>query len=178
LFNASVARGYHVREIAERVDTVSICFSKGLGCPFGSILVGSRDDIAKARRARKLFGGALRQAGVIAGAALYALEHHVDRLAVDHRNAKLFAEALVGLDAIRLRPEEVETNIVFFEIDPAWGTAAEFSKRLAEHGVRINAVGRQRMRALTHLDVDQEDVAVAAGAIAEVADSRAAVTTA
>jgi threonine aldolase len=177
LFNAAVARGYDVRDIAAHVDTVSICFSKGLGCPFGSILVGSKDDIAKARRARKLFGGALRQAGVIAGAALYALENHVDRLSDDHENARLFAEGIAGLEAIRIRPHEVETNIVFFEVDPAWGTAAELSKRLAERGVRINGVGRQRMRAVTHLDVSRADVLAAAGAIAEVVAARVAVTT-
>ena len=124
LFNACVARGYHVRKVAELVDTVSICFSKGLGCPFGSILVGSSDDIAKARRARKLFGGALRQAGVIAGAALYALQHHVERLAEDHENAKLLAERIADLEPLSLL-WPVETNIVFFEVDPAWGTAAE-----------------------------------------------------
>ncbi|MBA3314538.1 MAG: aminotransferase class V-fold PLP-dependent enzyme [Planctomycetaceae bacterium] len=176
LFNAAVAREYHVRDIAELVDTVSICFSKGLGCPFGSILVGSSDDIAKARRARKLFGGALRQAGVIAGAALYALEHHVDRLTEDHENARLFAERIAECEVICVRPVEIETNIVFFEVDPAWGTAAEFSQKLAERGVRINPVGRQRLRALTHLDVNRDDVLAAAGAIAEVAQARAAVT--
>lgn len=177
LFNAAVAKGYHVRDVAEPVDTISICFSKGLGCPFGSILVGSSDDIAKARRARKLFGGALRQAGVIAGAALYALKHHVERLAEDHANARLFAEEIAGLDAIHLRPHEVETNIVFFEVDPSWGTAAELSKRLVERGVRINPLGRQRLRAVTHLDVGRDDVLAAAGAIAEVVAARVAVTT-
>jgi len=177
LFNAAVARGYHAREIAALVDTVSICFSKGLGCPFGSILVGSGEEIAKARRARKLFGGALRQSGVIAGAAMYALEHHIERLAEDHENARLFAEEIASLDAIRIRPHEVETNIVFFEVDPSWGTAAELSKRLAERSVRINPLGRQRLRAVTHLDVDRDDVLAAAGAIAEVVAARVAVTT-
>ncbi len=177
LFNAAVAMGYHVRDVAAHVDTVSICFSKGLGCPFGSVLVGSREDIAKARRARKLFGGALRQSGVIAGAALYALEHHVERLAEDHENARVFAEEIAGLDAIQIRPHEIETNIVFFEVDPTWGTAAELSKRLAERGVRINPLGRQRLRAVTHLDVGRDDVLAAAGAIAEVVAARVAVTT-
>ncbi|HEX6984714.1 MAG TPA: GntG family PLP-dependent aldolase [Planctomycetaceae bacterium] len=174
LFNAAVAKAYGVREVADLVDTVSICFSKGLGCPFGSILVGSAEEIAKARRARKLFGGALRQAGVIAGAALYALEHHVDRLAEDHANAKAFAERIAESEPIRLRPEEVETNIVFFEVDPAWGTAADLSRGLAERGVRINAVGRQRLRAVTHLDVSREDVLAAAEAVVEVAAGRMA----
>lgn len=177
LFNAAVARGYHVREVAEFVDTVSICFSKGLGCPFGSILVGSSDDIAKARRSRKLFGGALRQAGIIAGAALYALENNVERMADDHANAKLFAERIAECEMLRVRPADVETNIVFFEIGTDWGTAAEFSRQLAERGVRINPVGRQRLRALTHLDVSRDDVLVAADVVSDVAQLHAAVTT-
>jgi len=172
LFNASVAKGYDVRAVADLVDTVSICFSKGLGCPFGSILVGSAEDVAKARRARKLFGGALRQAGVIAGAALYALEHHVDRLADDHANARLFADRIAELDAIRLPFGPPETNIVFFEVDPAWGTAADLSRRLATAGVRINATGRQRFRAVTHLDVTRENVLTAADAAAEILAGR------
>lgn len=175
LFNAAVAKGYDVRDVAELVDTVSICFSKGLGCPFGSVLVGSADEIAKARRARKLFGGALRQAGVIAGAALYALEHHVDRLAEDHANAKLFAQRIAEVEAVRVRVDDVETNIVFFEVDPAWGTAADLSRRLAEAAVRINALGRQRLRAVTHLDVSRDDVIAAAETVAEAAAGRLAV---
>lgn len=175
LFNAVVARGYSPRDVASLVDTVSICFSKGLGCPFGSILVGSAEDIAKARRARKLFGGALRQSGVIAGAAIYALENHVERLAEDHANARLFADRIAEQDAIRLPFGAPETNIVFFEVDAAWGTAAELSKKLAQAGVRINATGRQRLRAVTHLDASREDVLAAADAVAEAVASRLAV---
>lgn len=174
LFNAVVARGYAARDVAQLVDTVSICFSKGLGCPFGSILVGSAEDIAKARRARKLFGGALRQSGVIAGAAIYALEHHVDRLAEDHANARLFAARIAEQDAIRLPFGTPETNIVFFDVDPAWGTAADLSRRLAEAGVRINATGRQRLRAVTHLDVARQDVSTAAEAVSEALAGRMA----
>ena len=162
LFNAVVARGYQARDVAELFDTVSLCFSKGLGCPFGSILAGSSEDVAAARRSRKLFGGALRQSGIIAGAALYALEHHVERLAEDHANARLFAEHIADSKAIKIRPDDVETNIVFFFIDAAWGTAAELSLRLASRGVRINAVGQQRLRAVTHLDVTRDDVLAAA----------------
>ena len=172
LFNAAVARGDRVRDIADCCDTISVCFSKGLGCPFGSVLVGSVEQVGKARRARKLFGGALRQAGVIAGAAIYALEHHVDRLAEDHANARLFADRTAELDAIRVRPDEVETNIVFFEVGPAWGTAADLSRGLSAAGVRINPVGRQRLRAVTHLDVTRDDVLAAAEAIAGVVAGR------
>lgn len=140
------------------------------------VLVGSAEDIAKARRERKLFGGALRQAGIIAGAAIYALENHIDRLAEDHQNARLFADRIVEFDSIRLNPAEVETNIVFFEVDSAWGTAAELSKRLAESGVRINALGRQRLRAVTHLDVSRDDVIRAADAMEQVLSGRMAAT--
>lgn len=174
LFNAAVAKGYSVRDVAEPVDTVSICFSKGLGCPFGSILVGSAEDIGKARRARKLFGGALRQAGVIAGAAIYALENHVERLVEDHVNARVFAEKISQLEPIRVNPEEVESNIVFFEVEPAWGTAVELSKQLSAAGVRINALGRQRLRAVTHLDVSRDQVEQAASVMEQIVSGRMA----
>jgi threonine aldolase len=166
LFNACVARGYAPRDVARHVDSVSICFSKGLGCPMGSILVGSAQLIARARRARKLFGGALRQAGVPAAACLYALDHHVDRLADDHRHARLFAEEIAAIPGVCIDLPAIETNLVFFEIDPARGTAAELSSRLLDRGVRINpAGGTQRLRACTHLDVDEAGVLAAARAI-------------
>jgi threonine aldolase len=166
LFNACIARGYAAHEIAQHFDTVSICFSKGLGCPMGSILVGSKVDILRARRARKLFGGALRQAGIPAAACLYAIDHHIDRLADDHANAKLFAETIARVDGIRINPDEVETNLVFFELDPRHGTAAQLSAALRERGVKMNpAGGVQRLRACTHLDVDRAGVLRAADAI-------------
>lgn len=158
LFNAVVARGYSPAEFARHVDTVSVCFSKGLGCPMGSILIGPADVIAKARRARKLFGGALRQAGMVAASARYALENHVDRLADDHANARLFAESAAEIEGVVLDPQQVETNLVFFEIEPQLGTAAQLSAKLKECGVRINTAGPQRLRACTHLDVSRDDV--------------------
>jgi threonine aldolase len=168
LFNATIAKGYAPRDVATLFDTVSVCFSKGLGCPFGSILVGSADDVAAARRSRKLFGGALRQSGVIAGAALYALDHHIERLADDHANARLFAERIANAPGLRVVPGDVETNIVFFQIEPDRGTAADLAKRLAARGIRLNAVGQHRLRAVTHLDVSREACVEAAAAIGEV----------
>lgn len=165
LFNACIARGYHIRDFARHVDSVSICFSKGLGCPMGSILAGRRDFIYRARRARKVFGGALRQAGMMAAAAEYALHHHVGRLVEDHAHAKLFAEAIAGTVGIRIDPEDIETNLVFFEVAADLGTAAQLSQRLAQQGVRINPAGPQRLRACTHLDVGREDVLKAAAAV-------------
>ena len=166
LFNACVARGYSARDVAAHFDTVSICFSKGLGCPLGSILIGSREDIQRARRARKLFGGALRQAGIPAAACLYALDHNIDRLADDHANARVFADSVAEIDGIHIRPDEVETNLVFFEIDPDRGTAAQLSAALRERAVKINpAGGTHRLRACTHLDVDRDGVLRAVDAI-------------
>ncbi|HEY0982714.1 threonine aldolase family protein [Schlesneria sp.] len=165
LFNATIAGGYTAREFARHADTVSICFSKGLGCPMGSILVGDAATIRLARRARKLFGGALRQAGMMAAAAIYALENHVERLREDHDNARAFAELIAGIDGIRLNVEEVETNLVFFTIDPELGTAAQLSARLLERGVRINPMGSHQLRACTHLDVDRMQVLEAAAAV-------------
>jgi threonine aldolase len=163
LFNACLVQGYSPAELSQHFDTVSVCFSKGLGCPMGSVLLGSAADMARARRARKIFGGALRQAGIPAAACLYALDHHVERLREDHANAKLFARLIAGIPGIRLDPEVVETNLVFFEIDPKLGTALEISARLRERGVRLNpGGGKYRLRACTHLDVNEQQVREAA----------------
>jgi threonine aldolase len=172
VFNACIARNYHIREIAELFDTVSICFSKGLGCPMGSILVGSEADIARARRARKLFGGALRQAGIVAAAAIYAIEHHIERLAEDHVHAQQFAQRLAGIPGIHVDPRTVETNLVFFEVDPRWGTAAQLSAELKARGVHINpAGGKYRLRACTHLGVSAGDIQQAGDVLEEIMTS-------
>ncbi|MFQ5730591.1 MAG: threonine aldolase family protein [Planctomycetaceae bacterium] len=163
LFNAIVARGYSTTDVGACCDTISICFSKGLGCPMGAILLGSAEDIRRARRVRKLFGGALRQAGVVAATAIYALENHVERLAEDHANAKLFAESIADVPGVRIDPAETETNLVFFEVEPELGTGASVCARLEEQGVIVGAMGPQRLRACTHLDVSRDDVARAAG---------------
>ena len=168
LFNACVARGYAPADVARNFDTVSICFSKGLGCPMGSILVGSHALMARARKARKVFGGALRQAGIVAAAAIYALDQHVDRLAEDHANARRFAEAIAAVPGVAINPADVETNLVFFDIDPAAATAAQVSTALQERGVRINPIGPQRLRACTHLDVSADQVLYAAEVLREV----------
>ncbi|SFJ34160.1 threonine aldolase family protein [Planctomicrobium piriforme] len=163
LFNACAARGYTPGDVAAHFDTVSICFSKGLGCPMGSILVGSTEDIARARRARKLFGGALRQAGIPAAACLYALDHHVERLREDHANAKLFAELIAEIPGVTVDLNGVETNLVFFEIDPKLGTADQISQKLKERGVLMYPAGSPyRLRACTHLDVNESQIRQAA----------------
>ena len=168
LFNACQVRGYSAAEVAACCDTVSICFSKGLGCPMGSVLVGSKETITRARRARKLFGGALRQAGFAAAACLYALDHHIERLSIDHENAKVLAEKIAGIPGVIVDPASIESNLVFFEIDPAFATGNQVSRALADRGVRINALASQRLRACTHLDVDREGVLRAAAVLKEV----------
>jgi threonine aldolase len=152
LFNAAVASGRPVAELAAPFDSVSVCFSKGLGTPAGSALVGSREFVARAHRVRKMLGGGMRQAGVLAAAALHALEHHVARLADDHANARLLAEGLQGLDGVVVAPPQ--TNIVFVDVVPA--KAAGLVERLKAAGVLCT--GLYRLRFVTHLDVGRADI--------------------
>ena len=161
LWNAHIATGLSLGELAAPFDTVSVCFSKGLGAPVGSALVGSRELIAKARRARKMFGGGMRQSGIIAAGALFALSHHLDRMIDDHRRAKTLAEELDRITGLSCEADTVETNIVLFDVDPALGTAQDVCDRLAEAGVLVIPFGRQQVRAVTHLDIDDADLRTA-----------------
>jgi threonine aldolase len=154
LMNACVATGIPPAEWARRFDTVSTCFSKGLGAPVGSAVAGTAETIRRVHRFRKMFGGGMRQAGILAAAAEYALEHHVERLADDHANAKRLAHALAKMPAVSIDPASVETNILYFDVDSSLGTAADFCDRLGQQGVWMLATGPQRIRAITHLDVD------------------------
>jgi threonine aldolase len=167
LFNAVVATGISAAEWAGHFDTVSVCFSKGLGAPVGSALCGPGDLIRQARRHRKALGGGMRQAGIIAAGALYALEHHIERLAEDHQNARIIAEAIRHSPGLRLDPDFIDTNIVIFEVDPELGTAAAFVARLRDQGVWMNATAPQRVRAVTHLDVSRDEVQHAAKVLQE-----------
>lgn len=168
LYNACVARGVEPTDYTQRVDSVCVCFSKGLGAPVGSILAGSHDFIARAHRFRKMFGGGMRQAGILAAAALYAVEHNIDRLAEDHARARRLAEALAELPGIRLDPRDVETNIVIFGVEASLGSAADFVARLRERGVWVLATGPQQVRAVTHLDVSDEQIERAITVLREV----------
>jgi threonine aldolase len=172
LFNAVVATGIPATDWASHFDTISVCFSKGLGAPVGSALVGSAEHIRAARRHRKALGGGMRQAGIIAAGALYALEHNIERLVEDHQNARLLAEGVRTSPGLTLDPETVDSNIVIFEIDPDLGTAAAFQARLRDEGVLMNVNGPQRLRAVTHLDVTREQVLEA---VAILRDTAAAV---
>jgi threonine aldolase len=173
LFNAAVATGIPVDRWAQHFDTVSVCFSKGLGAPIGSALAGPADLIHAARRHRKVFGGGMRQVGIIAAGALYALEHHVERLAEDHANAKLLADAIRDTDGLTLQPPDVDTNIVIFDVDPAISDAAGMAEKLQAAGVWVLAMGPARIRAVTHLDVTRSQVQEAAEIIRKTASGQA-----
>jgi threonine aldolase len=160
LMNAVVASGVPAREWAGMFDTAWIDFTKGLGAPVGAVLVGSRSLIDEAWRYKQMWGGALRQAGIVAAAGLYALDHHVERLASDHENARVLAEGLAELPGIELDPADVETNIVVFGFDDA----AWLCDELDRAGVRMGVVGPGRIRAVTHLDVSRADIDAALAA--------------
>ncbi|MFY2644332.1 low-specificity L-threonine aldolase [Achromobacter insuavis] len=154
VFNAAVASGKPLAEMCAPFDSVSICFSKGLGAPVGSVLVGSAELIARARRWRKVLGGGLRQSGVLAAACLYALEHNVERLAEDHANARLLADGLRGIAGVRVLSQD--TNMVFVEFEPARCDA--LTAALAADGILMRAVYGGPTRLVTHLDVSNADV--------------------
>jgi threonine aldolase len=168
LMNAVVASGRSARDWAQHFDTVSICFSKGLGAPVGSALAGSAELIRQGRQLRKVFGGAMRQSGILAAAALHALEHHVDRLAEDHAHARILAEAFESTEGFTLESGPVETNLVWVEVDPAVGSAAEVAAYLRSRGILVAALGSQVIRACTHLDVTLQDVEYAASVIRQI----------
>ena len=168
LMNAVVASGVSAPEWARHFDTVSICFSKGLGAPVGSAIAGSKAMIREAHRLRKVLGGGMRQAGVIASAALHALDHHVERLAEDHAHARLIAQAVTETPGLRLESGPVETNLIWIEVEPSLGTAAEVSARLKARGVLVSALGAQVLRACTHLDVSRAQAMRAAECFREL----------
>jgi len=161
LLNAVVASGVSAAEYAHDFDTAWIDFSKGLGAPVGAVLAGSEELIEEAWRWKQMIGGALRQSGMLAAGCLYALDHHVERLAEDHANARLLADALAGMPGVAIDPQTVETNIVLFEVDDAPALVG----RLAEH-VELFATGPRHVRAVTHLDVGQADIERAIASIA------------
>lgn len=164
LLNAVVASGVPAAEMSAGFDTVWLDFSKGLGAPVGACLAGSAELIDEAWRYKQMMGGAMRQAGIIAAGALYALEHNVDRLADDHANARALAEGLEGLPGVTIDPDAVETNIVIFEHDDPEGLCAA----LRTHDVAMGAIGPRRVRAVTHLDVDADGIRRALDALERV----------
>ena len=167
IFNAVVASGIAPAEWGRRCDSLSFCLSKGLGCPVGSMLMGTREFIKRARRLRQIYGGGWRQAGILAAAGLHALDHHVERMAEDHANAKWFAERVSAMQGVELVYADTQTNLVFLDVAPSGLAAETISQRLRERGVALAMRGGTTFRAVTHLDVTRADVEQAARALQE-----------
>ena len=169
VFNAAVYLGENVAEMTKKFDSIQFCFSKGLGAPVGSMIVGSRDFIEHGRVLRKILGGGMRQVGVLAAAALVALEEGPKRLHVDHDNARLLAQGLAQIPGIGVQPDKVQTNIVLYDVGATGLGSTQFLKRLAERQVLGGPVDARRVRMVTHLDVDRNDIEQALRIIGEVA---------
>jgi threonine aldolase len=168
LWNAAVASGRSVAELAAPFDVASVSLSKGLGAPAGTMLAGPRDVIRDSIRHRRMLGGAMRQIGILGAAGLYALDHHLERLAEDHANAELIASCLRASSRVRLAADPVETNIVIFFLDDSAPDAAEVVAGAKARGVSVVAFGRRTVRAVTHLDVTRNDCERAAAVLLEI----------
>jgi len=158
LWNASVAKGTDPKEYAQWADSVSVCLSKGLGAPIGSLVAGSQTFIDRVHRFRKMFGGGMRQVGILAAAGIYALDHHIDRLKEDHQNAKRLALGLKGLKGISIDPAHVETNIVIFDVTATGMAASAVTEAMKRGGVLVHPINKAQIRLVTHLDISHEDV--------------------
>jgi threonine aldolase len=172
LFNTAATTGRSLAELAAPFDFVSVALSKGLGCPVGSLIAGRYAGIVRARRARRMFGGAMRQSGILAAAGLYALDHNLDRLVEDHANARLLAERLAGLRGVRIDLATVQSNIVIFRMEEGAPDAAAIVGRAQEKGLLISAFGERIVRAVTHLDVSPDQCRHAADLLAEIIERR------
>ena len=168
VFNASVALGVPVAQVVKRADSVCFCLSKGLACPVGSVLAGTAEFIRRARQYRKMVGGGMRQAGVLAAAGLVALNDMVERLAEDHVNARRLAEGIAGLPGIRVDLHAVQTNIVFFDLNSPAMSAQSFQAALSERGIKVIAVGGSLFRMVTHYGIEASDIDLALKAFGEV----------
>jgi threonine aldolase len=168
LWNASVASGIKPQEYAQWADSVSVCLSKGLGAPIGSLVAGTTTFVDRVHRFRKMFGGGMRQVGIIAAAGIYALDHHIERLKEDHQNAKRLALGLKEIRGISIDLEEVETNILIFDVAGTGMTPLQVYDAMKKEGVLIHASGKTQIRLVTHLDVSNEDIEVALKAFRKV----------
>jgi len=168
IFNAAVYLGEGVAELTEKFDSVQFCFSKGLGAPVGSMIVGSNELIERCRIIRKMLGGGMRQVGVLAAAAMVALEEGPKRLHVDHENANFLAQGLAQMGRIRIQPEKVQTNIVLYDVGETGMSSSQFLHELSARQVLGGPVDHRRVRMVTHLDVDRRDIEQALKVIGEV----------
>jgi len=167
VFNAAVALGVPLSEITDQVDTVQVCFSKGLAAPVGSAICGPAEFIEEARRSRKIVGGGMRQAGVLAAAAIVGLNEMVDRLADDHANAKALAEGIAEIDGLTTDPAVAESNIIVFDVDSD-GPAQDVADAFTAQGVKVNAMGPKTIRAVTHYGVERDDITHSLGVMRDV----------
>ena len=158
LFNAAIALGVDAHTLVKEADSVSICLSKGLAAPAGSLVCGTREFIHQARRARKILGGGMRQAGILAAAGIIALNEMVDRLKDDHANAKILAKGLARVDGLSIDPDCIQTNIVYFEITRNGMTAEMLAERLGSEGIRLLSSGPKKLRAVTHYHITRDDI--------------------
>jgi threonine aldolase len=168
LFNAAVALGVEARDLVADADSVSFCLSKGLAAPVGSVICGTADFIVKARRARKIIGGGMRQAGVLAASGIVALTEMIDRLAEDHANARKLAEGLADIPGLSIDPAMIKTNIVYFETTREDLFEDELVRRLEKEGIQIAAMGPRLLRAVTYYQIKGEDIEFALHAFSKI----------
>jgi len=171
IFNAAVALHVDVRDLARDADSLSFCLSKGLAAPVGSVVCGSRDFIGEARRTRKIVGGGMRQAGIIAAAGIVALDTMIDRIQEDHDNARRLAQGLAAIDGLSIDLGRVQTNIVYFDLIRQTPYAEELAAKLGSRGLRILSVGPNRLRAVTHFGVSAQDIDRALSILADTLKS-------
>ncbi|TFG99064.1 MAG: aminotransferase class I/II-fold pyridoxal phosphate-dependent enzyme, partial [Calditrichales bacterium] len=168
LWNAAVQTGVSLKDFAQYFDSISLCFSKGLGAPVGSIVVGTSDFIKRAHQYRKALGGGMRQVGIIAAACIFAVENHFERLADDHRNARILAEALNQLETFHVDMSTVQTNIVIADIEPRIGTAVQIAGQLTNAGILSIPFGPQKIRFVTHLNVNKDDIDITISNLSQI----------
>jgi len=168
IWNASVATRIPPHQYGQSADSISVCLSKGLGAPIGSLVAGSKSFIYQVHRFRKVFGGGMRQVGIIAAAGIYALAHHRDRLQEDHENAKALALGLKELKGVSIHSDHVQTNIIMFDVGGTGMTAFQVAENMRREGILVHPVGKTQIRMVTHLDVNREDVEKALGAFRKI----------
>jgi threonine aldolase len=168
IFNAAIALGVDVKELVREVDSLSFCFSKGLSAPVGSVLCGRRSFVERARRLRKVLGGGMRQSGVLAAAGIFALEHMIERLEEDHKNARLLAEGIAAISGLRIDLSRIKTNIVYVDLEHGGMGDRQFSESLSRRGIKVLAVGPRRFRMVTHYGIVKDDIEFALKALTEV----------
>jgi threonine aldolase len=171
--NAVAARGEPAAAYCAHVDSAWIDLPKGLGCPMGAVMAGDEEFIARARQTKYLFGGVTHKAGMMAAAAIYALGHHVERLSVDHEHARALGRGLAEIDGVELTQERIEMNIVYFDLASSGLRAPCVLERLSAHGVRMKQIDDTRIRAVTHLDIEKEQMSRAVDAVAAALDGTA-----